>query len=54
MAMIKKIFLLKEQGVGDQIMFSSMIPEIYDNADKLIVECDHRILPLFQRSLPKI
>ena len=33
-------------------MFSSMIPEIYDNADKLIVECDHRILPIFQRSLP--
>lgn len=48
----KKIFLLKEQGIGDQIMFSSMIPEIYDNADKLIVECDHRILPIFQRSLP--
>ena len=48
----KKIFLLKEQGVGDQIMFSSMIPEIYENVDKLIVECDHRILPLFQRSLP--
>ena len=48
----KKIFLLKEQGIGDQIMFSSMIPELHENADKLIVECDHRILPIFQRSLP--
>ena len=49
----KKIFLLKEQGIGDYIMFSSMIPELELNAEKLIVECDHRLLPIFQRSFSK-
>ena len=49
----QKVFLLKEQGVGDYIMFSSMIPELETNTDKLIVECDHRLLPIFQRSFSK-
>ena len=49
----QKVFLLKEQGIGDYIMFSSMIPELESNTDKLIVECDHRLLPLFQRSFSK-
>ena len=49
----QKVFLLKEQGVGDLIMFSSMISELNANVDKVIVECDHRIVPLFERSFPK-
>lgn len=49
----QKVFLLKEQGVGDYIMFSSMIPELETCSDKLLVECDHRLLPIFQRSFSK-
>ena len=48
-----KSFSLKEQGIGDYIMFSSMIPELDACSDKLIVECDHRLLPIFQRSFSK-
>ena len=47
------VFLLKEQGVGDVIMFSSMISELNANVDKVIVECDKRIIPLFKRSFSK-
>ena len=36
----QKVFLLKEQGIGDYIMFSSMIPELESKTDKLIIECD--------------
>ena len=34
-------------------MFSSMIPELDACSDKLIVECDHRLLPIFRRSFSK-
>ena len=49
----QKVFLLKEQGVGDLIMFSSMLYELNTNVDKVIVECDQRLVPLFERSFPK-
>jgi len=45
-----KVFVWKEQGIGDHIMFSSMISELHACAEKVIVECDPRLLPLFQRS----
>ena len=45
-----KVFVWKEQGIGDHIMFSSMISELHANVEKVIVECDARLLPLFQRS----
>ena len=45
-----KVFVWKEQGIGDYIMFSSMISELHANAKKVIVECDPRLLHLFQRS----
>ena len=49
----QKVFLLKEQGIGDYIMFSSMIPELESKTDKLIIECDKRLLTIFQRSFSK-
>ena len=45
-----KVFVWKEQGIGDHIMFSSMISELHAIVEKVIVECDPRLLPLFQRS----
>ena len=47
------VFLLKEQGVGDIIMFSSIISEHNANVDKVLVECDQRLVPLFERSFSK-
>lgn len=48
-----RVFVWKEQGIGDFIMYSSMISELYENVDKVIVECDQRLVPLLKRSLPK-
>lgn len=45
-----RVFLWQEQGIGEHIMFSSMIPELHASAKKVIVECDPRLMPLFQRS----
>jgi len=49
----QSVFVWAEQGVGDEIMFSSLIPELYDTCSQLIVQCDARLIPLFQRSFPK-
>jgi ADP-heptose:LPS heptosyltransferase len=49
----QSVFVWAEQGIGDEIMFSSLIPELYDMCSKLIVQCDARLIPLFQRSFPK-
>lgn len=46
----KTVLLSVEQGLGEQIMFASMIPEIARAAKHLIVECEPRLLRLFERS----
>jgi len=40
-----------EQGVGDEIMFASMIPDLMRDC-KVIVDCDHRIEKMLKRSFP--
>tara|TARA_B110000003_G_C16637456_1_gene528926 strand:+ start:386 stop:2536 length:2151 start_codon:yes stop_codon:yes gene_type:complete len=49
----KRIFLWAEQGIGDEIMFSSMIPELHAISSELVVQCDERLVPLFRRSFNK-
>ena len=46
-----RVLVWREQGIGDWIMFSSMISELHASVEKVIVECDPRVIPLFQRSL---
>lgn len=49
----KRVFLWAEQGIGDEIMFSSMIPELHAISSELVVQCDERLIPLFRRSFNK-
>jgi len=41
-----------EQGLGDEILFASCYPEMMQQADKVIIDCDRRLVPLFERSFP--
>jgi hypothetical protein len=52
--MNKVIFIDNEQGVGDQILFMSMIRELDVNKNRLIVRGDSRLITLFKRSFPNI
>ena len=46
-----KILIVKEQGVGDEILFSSMYNDlIKNNSSNLKIECDERLLKIFKRS----
>jgi Flp pilus assembly protein TadD len=49
----KRLLVCAEQGVGDEIMFASCLPEIIDQAERCIIESDARLVPLFRRSFPR-
>jgi tetratricopeptide (TPR) repeat protein len=46
----QRVLVWKEQGIGDEIMFSSIIPELYAASSQILVKCDNRLIPLFERS----
>ncbi len=51
----KRLLALAEQGLGDEIMFSSCLPDLLTlNPGHVTLECDPRLLPLFRRSFPEI
>lgn len=48
----KTVVVYGEQGLGDEIVFSSIIPDLLRD-NKVIIDCDHRLEGLFRRSFPK-
>jgi len=41
-----------EQGVGEEIQFASMVPDLLDKGASVILESDPRLVPLFERAFP--
>lgn len=41
-----------EQGLGDEIMAASMVPDACKRVNKFVFDCDHRLATLFARSFP--
>ncbi len=41
-----------EQGVGDEILYASMLPDLIDRVESTMVEVEQRLVPLFARSFP--
>lgn len=50
----KTLIVWAEQGVGDEIMFSSMLPDISALGGVIYYECDKRLIPLFSRKYSEI
>jgi Tfp pilus assembly protein PilF len=46
-----RLLLWPEQGVGDEIMFAGLVPDVAKTGNRCILECDARLEPLFRRSL---
>lgn len=49
----KTILVWGEQGVGDEILFASVVPDVVRAAGHCVVECDPRLVSLFSRSFPQ-
>ncbi len=48
----KTLLVLAEQGVGDELMFSTLFADAISRAGRTIIECDERLQTLFSRSFP--
>ena len=48
----KTILIWGEQGIGDQIMFASMVNELISRARLCVLACTKKLLPLFSHSFP--
>jgi Tfp pilus assembly protein PilF len=48
----RRVLVQAEQGLGDQIMFASCLPDVLARAAHTVIECDPRLAGLFARSFP--
>lgn len=51
----KRMMICAEQGLGDEVMFANMLPDVLDAIGPdgaLSIAVEHRLIPLFQRSFP--
>ena len=46
----KKILILREQGIGEEILFSSMYKELLNLNNNIKIETDKRLISIFERS----
>jgi tetratricopeptide (TPR) repeat protein len=49
----RKLLVYAEQGLGDEIMFASCLPDALQMSRQCIIECDARLASLFHRSFPQ-
>ena len=50
----KTILVWGEQGIGDRIMYASLLGKLQKQANRVLVEVDNRLLSIFQRSFSEI
>jgi len=48
----KTILVHAEQGIGDEILFASCLPEIIARAKHCVIDCAPKLAAIFQRSFP--
>jgi tetratricopeptide (TPR) repeat protein len=49
-----RLLLWGEQGIGDQIIYASMIPDLVSSPMRIALEIDPRLVPLYRRSFPQL
>lgn len=48
----KRLLIWREQGIGDEILFASCLPDLEATGARVAFECSPKLQPLFQRSFP--
>jgi tetratricopeptide (TPR) repeat protein len=49
-----RLLVWGEQGIGDEIQFAGLIPDAVRTGNRITLDCDARLKPLFARSFPQI
>ena len=49
-----RLLLWPEQGVGDEVQFVGLLPEVLRTGNRILLECAPRLVPLFARSFPEV
>jgi len=49
----RTLHVMREQGLGDDIMYSSCYPQLINDARHCVIECEPRLEKLFTRSFPQ-
>ena len=49
-----RLLLWGEQGIGDEVMFAGLIPDVLRSGNRCVLDCDARLQPLFARSFPGV
>lgn len=49
----KKLLVWREQGIGDEIMFYTCLPDLINTGIEVIVECEERLVGVLSRSFPQ-
>jgi hypothetical protein len=48
-----KILVLREQGIGDEILYGTMYFDLLEYFSNVTIECDERLIPLFKNTFKK-
>jgi hypothetical protein len=48
----RRLLIWAEQGVGDEVMFASLVPDVLAAGGRPVILCNSRLVPLFARSFP--
>ncbi len=49
----KRVLVVAEQGIGDEIVFASCYHELAADVEEAWIEVDDRLIPIFERSFPE-
>jgi tetratricopeptide (TPR) repeat protein len=49
-----RLLVYAEQGLGDEIMFASCVPDLVRAGARVVLECDPRLESIFGRSFPQV
>ncbi len=48
----RRIMVWREQGLGDELLYATALPNLIRRAGHVVLECDRRMVSLFARSFP--
>lgn len=50
----KRVFLFREQGIGDELRFATMVEDAARRGGEITLECSAKLMPLFRRTFPSL